>query len=67
MAATKQATARAIFTKWRALLCIQAGVESQPWSLAIATMDPVKVMDPTNTEITIDTTATRPLASSSVG
>ena len=58
-AATRDSTARAIFTAWRSRLCIQAGVDNQPWSLAMATIEPVKVIAPTNTDTTIDTTATR--------
>ena len=66
-APTRDATASAMFTAWRALLCIQAGVDSQPCSLAMATIEPVKVIAPTNTETTIDTTATGPAASRAAG
>ena len=67
MAPTKAATAKAIFTTWRSRLCIQGGVDSQPCSLAIATIDPVKVIEPTKTDTTIDTSATGPVASRAIG
>ena len=35
--------------------------------MAIATIEPVKVIAPTKTEITIDTTATMPVASRAAG
>ena len=45
-------------TTWRKELWVQAGVLSQPCSLAIATIEPLKVIAPTNTEMAIDTKAT---------
>ncbi len=57
-AATRHSTARAMLTPWRRRLWVQPGVSSQPWSLAIATIEPLKVMAPTNTETAIDTRAT---------
>jgi hypothetical protein len=49
---------KAIFTAWRSRLCIQGGVDSQPCNFAIATIEPVKVIEPTKTDTTIDTSAT---------
>ena len=52
---------------WRSLLCIHGGVDSHPCSLAMATIEPVKVIEPTNTETTMDTSATGPVASRAAG
>ena len=49
-----------MFTPWRRELWVQAGVSSQPCSLAMATIEPLKVIAPTNTEIAIDTSSTIP-------
>ena len=52
---------------WRSLLCIQAGVSSQPCSLPMATTEPLKVIAPTNTDTTIEMASTRtPLPSPSL-
>ncbi len=67
MAPTNAATAKAIFTAWRSRLCIQGGVDSQPCNFAIATIEPVKVIEPTKTDTTIDTSATGPVASRAIG
>ena len=34
------------------VLCVQEGVESHPCNFAIATMEPLNVIEPTNTETT---------------
>ena len=57
--AARQATARLMLRPWRRELWVQSGVSSQPCSLAIATIEPLKVIAPTNTEITIEMRATR--------
>ena len=60
MALARQATARPMFTTWRRELWVQPGVSIQPWSLPMATIEPLKVIAPTNTEITIEICSTRP-------
>ena len=42
------------------VLWVQLGVSIQPCNLPIATIEPLKVIAPTNTEITIEICSTRP-------
>ena len=58
MAATRDSAARPMLRAWRSLLCIQAGVSSQPCSLPMATIEPLKVIAPTNTETTMEMAST---------
>ena len=56
---TREARARVMFTAWRTELWVQPGVPIQPCSLPMATIEPLKVIAPTNTEITIEMRSTR--------
>ena len=53
--AIKEATAKTIFIKCLTLLWVHPGVDNQPCNFAIATIEPVNVIAPTNIETDIET------------